>query len=80
MHKTHQTTYQEDGDTLRVAIQKMTNMFKMLSFQWWQLIPFAPYDKPVYSHASTIGISNGGWKGNYVLSPTWILPFGLSLT
>jgi hypothetical protein len=40
----------------------MTNVFEMLSFQWWQLIPFPTYNKPIYSQASTIGISNGDGK------------------
>lgn len=46
----------------------------------WQLIPFATYNKLIYSQASIVGISNEGWKEDYVLNPAWILPFGLSLT
>jgi hypothetical protein len=59
MHNTLWTTYQKDGSILRVVTQKTTNVLGMLSFLWWQLIPFRAYNKPIYSQGSIIEISKG---------------------
>jgi hypothetical protein len=50
MHTTHSTTYQKDGNLLKVTTLRMTSMFGILSFLWWLQTPFVTFAILIHSH------------------------------